>query len=150
MGLLRKCTEKPILSPNMGYTFSFISMLSSWFLFAEKITSTRWCLQISWCMSSIFFKRKFVISFHKELDTYFVLPTRMGLDCWWPNTLKKSGLLYTFSFSTNLYHLLFFSWHCDRREKLASLFSSHPPRHFKWDTYPSTKDAVPCILVILG
>jgi len=23
-------------------------------LFAEKIASTRWCLQISWCMSSIF------------------------------------------------------------------------------------------------
>lgn len=103
-------------------------------LFAEKITSTR-CRYHDVYLP--FLKKiRFVIYFHRELDTL--------------NTLKKSGLLYIFNFSTNLYHLLFFSWHCDRREKLASLFSPHPPRHFQWDTYPSTKDAVPCILVILG
>lgn len=47
-----------------------------------------------------FFKGEnlFFLFINKELDTYFVLPTRMGLDCWWPNTLKKSGLLYIFSF----------------------------------------------------
>jgi hypothetical protein len=44
-------------------------------LFAEKITSTRWCLQI---YVFHFFKKKFVISFHRELGTYFVLSTRIS------------------------------------------------------------------------
>jgi hypothetical protein len=48
---------------------------------------------------------------------------------------------------TSLFH---FSWNCHWREKLATPFPSHSPQYFKWDTHPSTKNAVPCIFIIFG
>ena len=69
MGLLRKCTEKAILSPNTGYTFSFISMLSYWCYLLRRLLlldDVFRCHDV--CLP--FFKRKIAISFHRELGCY--------------------------------------------------------------------------------